>query len=200
MRSFALVLAAALLSGCGVFTSGSRAPGELPAGREALWRTGHEAMRADSFRVAMAAFQRLATDHPHTGEGREARFFLGALYLDPANTAFDAGLAAQNLEMYVAQDTLKGRAARRPEAAVLLAMARELGKACAERAGGPLKCDTEIRTVRAPGEPAPSGGGDNGAAAEAARLRRELAERDATIRQLREELQRIRNTLAPRPD
>jgi len=198
MRLPITILAATLLSACGVFSSGPTAPGELPSGREALWRTGHEAMRADSFRVAMAAFQRLATDYPRTGEGREARFYLGALYLDPANTAFDPALAAQNLGMFVADDSLRGgRAPRRPEAGGLLVLAQQLAKPCADRAGA-LKCEPQI--VERPGGPAPSGGGDNGSAAEAARLRRELAERDATIRQLREELQRIRNTLAPRPD
>jgi hypothetical protein len=43
------------------------------------------------------------------------------------------------------------------------------------------------------------GSGDSSAAAaEASRLRREVAERDQTIKELRDELQRIRNTLAPR--
>jgi hypothetical protein len=191
-------LFAALLSACSVFAPENLGPGA--ASRDQLWRQGHAAMQADSFRIAMAAFQRLAAEHPRDNEGREARFFLGTLYLEPANPAFDAALATQNLEMYLAADTAGGRATRRPEAETLLGLSRQLSVPCEQRTGD-LRCDPDVVVRTRPG------GADtvvvrqgSDQSAEVSRLRRELNERDATIRQLREELQRIRNTLAPRPE
>lgn len=194
MKTATAILLAALLSGCAVFAPENLGPDA--ARRDDLWRQGHAAMQRDSFRVAMAAFQRLAAEHPRTDFGRDAHFYLGTLYLEPANPAYDAGLAVQNLEMYLSSDTREGRLPRRPEAETLLALSRQLALPCEQRAGS-LRCDPQVArsdttvVVR-------TGGGEQGA--EVARLRRELNERDATIRELREELQRIRNTLAPRPD
>ncbi|HEX6908750.1 MAG TPA: hypothetical protein VF142_00065, partial [Longimicrobium sp.] len=180
-----------------VFAPENLGPGA--ASRDQLWRQGHAAMQADSFRIAMAAFQRLAAEHPRDDQGREARFYLGTLYLEPANPAYDAALAAQNLELYLAADSAGRRGTRRPEAGTLLALSRQLALPCEQRTGD-LRCD--------PGVVVRPGGTDTTVvvrqgtdqSAEVARLRREVNERDATIRQLREELQRIRNTLAPRPD
>lgn len=191
------ILFAAFLSACSVFAPENLGPGA--ASRDQLWRQGHAAMHADSFRIAMAAFQRLATEHPRDEQGREARFFLGTLYLEPTNPEFDAALAAQNLELYLAADTAGGRITRRPEAETLLGLSRQLAIPCEQRAGD-LRCDPDVIVRTRPG------GADtvvvrqgSDQSAEVSRLRRELNERDATIRQLREELQRIRNTLAPRP-
>jgi hypothetical protein len=196
MKTTTAILLAVLLSGCAVF--GPENLGPDAARRDDLWRAGHAAMQRDSFRVAMAAFQRLAVEHPRSDYGRDARFYLGTLYLEPANPAYDAGLAVQNLELYVTSDAREGRLPRRPEAETLLALSRQLALPCEQRTGS-LRCDPQVIArsdttvvVR------PSGGSDQ--SAEVARLRRELNERDATIRELREELQRIRNTLAPRPD
>jgi hypothetical protein len=195
MRTACTLALVALLAACASATAGGA--GTSPASRDALWRQGHQALREDSGRVAMAAFQRLAAEHPQAREGIEARFYLATLYLDPRAPTFDAQRAVENLDLYLAADTAGGRATRRPEAMRLLPLARELVLPC-DRRTGPLRCtpvaaaggrDTVV--VRTPS-------GD-GSSAEVARLRRELAERDATIRELREELQRIRNTLAPRP-
>jgi hypothetical protein len=71
---------------------------------------------------------------------------------------------------------------------------RELQKPCDARVPG-LPCPVQLVTRVEPGEPAPP---STAAPAEIARLRREVAERDATIRDLRAELERIRNTLVPR--
>lgn len=168
------------------------------ARRDDLWRQGHAAMQRDSFRVAMAAFQRLAAEHPRSDYGREARFYLGTLYLEPANASYDAGLAAQNLEMYLTGDTSGGRTTRRPEAETLLALSRQLALPCEQRTGT-LRCDPQV-VARSDTTVVVRPGGGSDQSAEVARLRRELNERDATIRELREELQRIRNTLAPRPE
>jgi hypothetical protein len=196
MKTASTLLLAALLSACAVFAPENLGPDA--ARRDGLWRQGHAAMQRDSFRVAMAAFQRLAAEHPRSDFGREARFYLGTLYLEPASPAYDAGLAAQNLEMYLASDTSGGRVTRRPEAEMLLGLSRQLAVPCEQRIGA-LRCDPQVVTR--------PGGSDtvvvrqgSDQSAEVGRLRRELAERDGTIRELREELQRIRNTLAPRPD
>ena len=196
MKTASTLILAALLSACAVFAPGNLGPDA--ARRDGLWRQGHAAMQRDSFRIAIAAFQRLAAEHPRSDFGREARFYLGTLYLEPSSASYDAGLAAQNLEMYVGSDREGGRTPRRPEAETLLALSRQLALPCEQRTGS-LRCDPQVVArsdttvvVR------PGGGGDQ--SAEVARLRREVAARDATIRELREELQRIRNTLAPRPE
>lgn len=189
------ILCAVLLSACSVFGPGNLGPGA--ASRDQLWRQGHAALQADSFRVAMAAFQRLASEHPREGMGREARFYLGTLYLDPANPAYDASQAAQNLEMYLAADTAGGRLTRRPEAETLLGLSRQMVLPCEQRTAA-LRCDPDV-VVRHGGADTVVVRQGSDQSAEVSRLRRELNERDATIRQLREELQRIRNTLAPRP-
>ncbi len=188
---------AALLSGCSVFAPSNLGPGA--ASRDQLWRQGHAAMQADSFRIAIAAFQRLAAEHPRDAEGREARFYLGTLYLEPQNPAYDAALAAQNLEQYLEADAGVRGGTRRPEAPTLLALARQLALPCEQRTGS-LRCDPEvILRTRPAGSDTVVVRQGNDQSAEVARLRREVNERDATVRQLREELQRIRNTLAPRP-
>jgi hypothetical protein len=198
---FALSLAV-LLASCASLGE-SLGPGA--AARDQLWRQGHAAMNADSFRVAIAAFQRLAADHPETMEGREALFYIGTMYLDPSHPGFDAAQAHHNLTLYTARDTVGDGAPviRRPEAHRLLELSRELTIPCEQR-DGPLRCDPDeiVRRVTVP-VPVP---GDTvrvrpttGDGAEVARLQRQVAERDATIRQLREELARIRETLAPRP-
>jgi hypothetical protein len=195
MKTATAILLASLLSGCAVFAPENLGPDA--ARRDDLWRQGHAAMQRDSFRVAMAAFQRLAADHPRSDYGRDAQFYLGTLYLEPANPAYDAGLAVQNLEMYLASDADRGRLPRRPEAETLLALSRQLALPCEQRTGS-LRCEPQVIARSDTTVVVRPGGGDN--SAEVARLRRELNERDATIRELREELQRIRNTLAPRPD
>jgi hypothetical protein len=190
-----------LLASCGGLSQ-SLGPGA--AERDRLWREAHHAMGLDSFRIATAAFQRLANAHPNTMEGREALFFVATMYLDPANPAMDPAAAAQSLELYLARDTANGerrRALRWPEAESLLALSRELTIPCEQRQS-PLRCDPVeiVRRVTVP-VPGPGEGGAQPAPADgdAARLRTQLAERDATIRQLREELRRIRETLAPPP-
>jgi hypothetical protein len=201
MRSAVLLICACVLSAC------SAGQGRVPTGPDAprsadgLWRQAHYALRQDSARVAIAAFQRLANEHPRSREGREARYYLGTLYLNPDGPTFNPGLAAQNLDVFVAADSAGGALPRRPEAALLLDLARQLSLPCEQRQGD-LRCDPSV-VVRPRGTGTDTvivrpGGAE--ASAEAARLRREVAERDATIRSLREELQRIRNTLAPRPE
>jgi hypothetical protein len=195
MRTFAVLLAALVLPACA--TVGLGGSGE---GRTELWRQAHDAFARDSVRVAEALFQRLAAEHPRTHEGHEARFYLGMLNLDPRGR-LDLPSAVRNLETYLAEDSLQGmRGYHLREAESLFRFAVELQRPCGQRSPA-LPCDTAAtppvvtRTVPGAPEPPPAG---TVSAAEAARLRRTIAEQNAQIQQLQNELQRIRNTLAPR--
>ncbi len=193
-RPVLLLLLLTLLSACATLGLGSRRGEERT--RTRLWEQAHAAVAQDSLRVAKAIFQRLVVEHPRTYEGHESRFYLGVLSLDP-RSGVDLGAARQNLSLYLAEDSLHTpRGHRTRDAASLYALTTELLKPCGGRDAG-LPCPVDTRVVVREGEPAPPPGE---ATAELARLRREIAERDARIRELNEELQRIRNTLAPRPD
>ncbi|HSU16406.1 hypothetical protein [Longimicrobium sp.] len=195
MKTLRLIFAVPLLSACATLGLG-RGPREPGGGaREQLWRQAFDAYSHDSLRVAEALYQRLAAEYPRTHEGHESRYFLGLLNLDPRAGA-DLRAAEQHLAIYVADDSARSlRGGYRREAGTLLGLVRQMRVPCGDRppglAGG---CDTTTvtRTVTQPGE---SGGAS---AAELARLRRGFSERGDTIRDLRTELERIRNTLAPR--
>jgi hypothetical protein len=194
MRNLCAVLTLLLLPACATLRA-AESGGE----RTRLWQQAHNAYARDSLRAAAAAFGQLASRFPRTHEGHEARFYLGALSLDPRSPV-ELNTARQLLQQYVADDTARVvRGYHGREAGTLLRLVTELQRGCESRAPG-LGCDTRVVTRATPAEPAPSSSPEPSAAAtaEAARLRREVAERDATIRELREELQRIRNTLAPR--
>jgi len=195
MKTLRLLVILPLLAACATLGRGRGSSEGGNAGRSQLWVQAFDAYSRDSVRVAQALFQRLAADYPRTHEGHEARYFLGVLSLDPRATA-DVRAAEQHLSVYLADDsvhTLKGTYRR--EATSLLGLVRQLRAPCDQRTAG-LGCDTTVvsRTVTQPS-------GDAGSAAEAARWRRMYVERGDTIRDLRTELERIRNTLAPRkPD
>ena len=196
MRTFFVLLAVLLLPACATLRGATPESGA----RTRLWEQAHAAYAQDSFRVAVAAFRRLSAEHPRTYEGHEARFYLAMLSLEP-RSGVDFTIARQQLQLYLAEDTIRAmRGYHEREAGSLLRLVTELQRPCDTRAGA-IACDTRVVT-RTVTEPGTSGGTDSGAGAaataEAGRLRRELAERDETIRNLREELQRIRNTLAPR--
>lgn len=191
MTRFAVLLACAGLTACATLPAAPEG-GE----RARLWEQAHSAYSRDSVRVAAAAFQRLVTDHPHSREAHEARFYLGVLALEP-RSGLDLSAAGEHLTSYLAADSLgRFRSYHQREARTLLRLAGEMRRGCAERTHPALRCEGP-GPVRAGEPPAPPPAGGEGGA-EAARLRRELAERDEQIRRLREELERIRNTLAPR--
>lgn len=190
MRTVCAIFAVLLLPACATLRGGGRDDGH----RTRLWEQAHAAYAQDSFRVAAAAFQRLANEHPRTSEGHEARFYLGVLSLEPRSSV-DLTIARQQLQLYLADDTIHSlQSYHEREAGSLLRLVTELQRPCETRVAA-VACEPRVvtRTVTE------TGTGDNGAStAEASRLRREVSERDQTIRELREELQRIRNTLAPR--
>ncbi|HEX7240087.1 MAG TPA: hypothetical protein VF263_07470 [Longimicrobiaceae bacterium] len=185
------VLSFALLPACASLPLGSG------GGRDDLWVQAQRALLAGSFRTADSAFSRLATEHVGTTEGREAVFFLGAIRIDPRNPGFTSRGASDYLRRYLASPD-SGRNGkdlyRKPEAQTLLSLAEQLNLAPAERIAS-LQGDQSVRTVTVPGPTRTVT--TEGSQVEVERLRGEVRERDETIRELREELTRIRNTLAP---
>lgn len=196
MKPLRLLLCLPLLAACATLGIGGNRSGQENAGaRRQLWLQAFDAYSHDSVRVAKALFQRLAAEHPRTHEGHEARYFMGLLTLDPRGGAADPRGAEEHLRIYLADDSAQSlRGGYRREATSLLGLVRELRTPCGSRATG-LGCDTTVvsRTVTVPGE---NNAGPS--AADVARLRRMYSERGDTIRDLRAELERIRNTLAPR--
>ncbi|HKP74660.1 MAG TPA: hypothetical protein VJT67_03920 [Longimicrobiaceae bacterium] len=181
-----------LLAACGTLGIGSRANGGGDEGaRRQLWDQAFDAYSKDSVRVSQAIFQRLAAEYPRTHEGHEARYYLGVLSLDPRGN-LDVRAAGEHFSLYIADDSIRSLGGiHRREATTLRQLAQDLRNPCGQRSSG-VGCDTTVvsRTVTVPGE---------ASNADAAALRRQLRERDARIRELQAELERIRNTLAPRP-
>lgn len=172
-------------------------------GREGkrLWTAAHLALRDENFRAADSLFSQLATAHPLTEEGREALFFLGEMRMDPRNPGWNSRMAADYLRRYLARGDSAPRVEihRQPEANTLLELANQLNLPAGQRIGAlqPGTTTVEVRTTApVPQRVVPS---EEAAAlrTEIERLRGELTERDETIRRLRDELNRIRNTLAP---
>lgn len=151
-----------------------------------------------NFARADSLFTDLATRFPETGEGREALFFIGVVSLDPRNPGWNPAPAADHLRTYLQRDSVAPTLNYpRPEARTLLQLAEQLVLPPQERVPG---LAAETRVVRVPGAErvvAPAAQ-SRALAAEVERLRREVADRDETIRRQREELNRIRNTLTPR--
>jgi hypothetical protein len=188
-----ILLLLPLLAGCATLGRGRGNGGNDDAARTRLWEQAFDAYSRDSVRVSQALFQRLAADYARTHEGHEARYYLGVLSLDPRGN-LDPRAADEHFGVYVADDSIRALGGlHRREAQTLRRLAQELRNPCGQRTTG-VGCDTTVvsRTVTTPGEGPASAG-------EVARLRRTIETRDARIRELQAELERIRNTLAPRP-
>jgi hypothetical protein len=165
-----------------------------------LWDQAHIALAAEDFETAEQIFERLAAEHPATSEGRESHFYLGTIRMDPRNPSFDPQLAEVRLGGYLERDTLPdGPVHRRPEAQTLLTFAMQLT----------LPWDKRIPGLQPPTQPTDtlfvvqdrrvvSYEEMRALQAELDRLQREVGLRDEQIRTQREELERIRRTLAPR--
>ena len=183
-----------LLSACATIGLGSEG-----RERDDLWSVAHLALQAERFAAADSAFSRLATMHPGTEEGRESLFFLGAMHLDPRNPGWSSGEAAEYLRRYLAlaDSAREVQIHRRPEAVTILQLANQLNMPAEQRIGA-LQPQTQTERVAVPG-PVRVVPGEQARelAAEVERLQRQVAERDETIKKQREELNRIRNTLAP---
>jgi hypothetical protein len=173
-------------------------PSAGPSPSLTLWNEAHAALQAGQFVRSDSLFARLTTGYPESREGREALFYRGVIALDPRNPRWNPKPAEAELEQYVSSDTLPGGVQRLPEGETLLELARQLNLPAAERVPG-LKPETRTVVTPGPARVITRAGEAQAATAEADRLRARLAERDEEIRRLREELDRIRKTLTPRP-
>jgi len=188
-RTFSLALIL-LLSACahlGLGRSDHRTRAEL-------WEQAHAALASSDFEGASARFGELADRHPDTIEGRESLFYLGALRLDPRNPGWDPRPAEDLLGRYVALQAAEQNTTvyRHPEAQILLQLAQQLNMPPQERVPG---LQPEVVTREVPRRVVVPAQESRALASEVERLRGQVAERDATIRQQREELERIRRTL-----
>jgi len=166
--------------------------------RTTTWIEAHNAFSNEDFTRASALFTELAERHPNTLEGRESLFYLGTMRLDPRNPAWDPRPAEAALVRYLAADSLEvGTTQRRPEGQTLLQLAQQLNMPPRDRVPGlqpevvTREVEVEVQVPRVVVTAQES----RALSAEVERLRGQVAERDATIRQQREELERIRRTL-----
>jgi hypothetical protein len=174
-----------LLSGC-AHLGGS--PSESLR-RARLWDEAHGYFATGAFAKADSVFGHIATTYPETNEGREALFYRGAVSLDPRNPGWDPAPAEQHLQRYLLSDsTGKARIHRRPEGETLYELAHQLNSPMEERIG-PLQSTPQRTTVVVTSR------ASQGAVEENQRLRRDITARDAEIKRLQEELDRIRKTL-----
>jgi hypothetical protein len=193
MKTPRTLLLLPLLAACATLGRGRGGDGNDPA-RTALWEQAFDAYSHDSVRVSQAIFQRLASDYPRTHAGHEARYYLGVLSLDPRGN-LDPRAAADHFGLYLADDSIRALGGiHRREAETLRGLALELRNPCGQRTTG-IGCDTTVVATR-PGAPAET---TPATAAEVLRLRHIIDAREQRIRELQAELERIRNTLAPRP-
>jgi hypothetical protein len=193
MKTPRTLLLLPLFAACATLGRGGNGGERDDPARTRLWEQAFDAYSHDSVRVSQAIFQRLAADYPRTHAGHEARYYLGVLSLDPRGN-LDPRAADEHFALYLADDSIRALGGiHRREAETLRGLAQELRNPCGQRTTG-VGCDTTVvsRTVAVPSDAAP-------ASAEVTRLRHLLDARDRSIRDLQAELERIRNTLAPRP-
>lgn len=186
-----VILLVGLPAGC---ATGSTLAHEASSGATTLWTEGHHALHQQRFARAEEAFGRLIEAYPASPEAREAEFFLGSLRMDPRNPDWSPGSAVYTLESYLNGERDGDRLNRRQEAAVLLALAHRIS--LPTQAG-----EAGSRTI--PVRPVPAANESEEPpiiSEEMERLRRQLAERDVIIEELRSEMDRIRRTLVPDED
>jgi hypothetical protein len=196
LKTSGWLLLLALLPACAALGLG-RAESPEPL---ALWRDAHAALDSASFERAIQSFDRLAREHPSTEPGREALFYLGTLYLDPRNAAWDSQQAEDALRRYLALDPQEYAIQRRPEARTMYELAQQLNLPPDERSLAALQPGTRPAPVR-PTRVVPQSrfedvqGQLRSAASERDQLRAERDRLRDTIKQKDEELERIRRTL-----
>ncbi len=183
-------LAALLAAAC------ASTPAAPPQAVQQRLRAGEEAMAGGAFARAEELLSGLATERPDEPAGREARYLLGVLLLDPRNPAWDPARAADAFDGYVTE----GSRPRQGEAEALQALAHRLAELGA-RAGTdtPTAATAQGAPAAEAGPPAPQTDGLARLDEEIGRLKKSVADKDAEIARLQQELERIRRTLAPRP-
>jgi hypothetical protein len=157
-----------------------------------LWDQGHNALAVADFLRADSLFTRLAKEFPDSDAGRESLFYLGVLRLDPRNPNWDPQPAEARLRRYLETDTASDiEIHRRPEAEILVEIAHQLNLPPAERISG---LQPEEKVVKVP-QRIVSYKQSEAQAGEIATLKQQVAERDAQVKKLQDELDRIRKTL-----
>lgn len=180
-----LVLFLGACAHLGVHTTDHRA-------RDALWDQAHRALESAEFARADSLFTRLAADYPDSDAGRESLFYLGALRLDPRNPDWDPQPAEARLRRYLDMDSSKETAIhRRPEAEVLVEIAHQLNLPPSQRITG---LQPGEKVVKVPQRIVAYKETET-QANEITDLRQQVASRDAQIKKLQDELDRIRKTL-----
>jgi hypothetical protein len=160
--------------------------------RFTLWDEAHNSLSVAAFARADSLFTLLAREYPESDAGRESLFYLGALRLDPRNPDWDPQPAEMRLRRYLAADsTPSSRIHRRPEAEILVEVAHQLNLPPDERISG---LQPEEKVVKVP-QRIVSYKQSEAQAGEISDLRQQVAARDAQIKKLQDELERIRKTL-----
>lgn len=192
MTRFSLLLLLALLPAC------AHLPWQQSSRERAeRWEMAHRALAAQDFNRALSEFEGLIAHHPESREGREAVFYAGSIHIDPRNPGWNPRQAEEMLQRYIALDSATSASVgRRPEGEILLELARQLNLPAQARVPG-LQPDPVVVEREVPVRVAPVGE-VRALSTENQQLRAQVNERDATIRELREELERIRRTLRPR--
>ena len=176
-------------------------------GLDQLWREAHTAYAAGRFAESEQSFRRVAAEYPESRQGVESLFYVGALRMDPRNPQWSPDTAAVVMRRYLARDSATGpETLPRPEALVILELASQLNLPAEDRAIPELQPRT--RVITRAGVPAPpvrpritptdvSEAEAGALRREIDQLKRQVGDRDQQIRNLRDELERIRKTLTP---
>ncbi|MGH7459350.1 MAG: tetratricopeptide repeat protein [Longimicrobiaceae bacterium] len=173
-----------LTAGCASLSSSPARP-EPDVKGETGWRLAHAALREGAYDSALVLFERLHLTRPESLYGREALFFSAVILMDPRNPEWDPEAASTPLRGYLEREPDGPEPPRVREAETLLVFARQLTLPPEERLAALRPGERVVRVED----------GETGAGA--SELRAQLARKDAEIRRLRQELERIKRTLVP---
>ena len=101
--------------------------------RARMWEEAHGYFATYDFARADSVFTLLSQEHAETDEGRESRFYLGVLMIDPRNPEWSAEESAEWLQRYIESDSDQRRVHRGPEAATLVALVNQFNIPVDER-------------------------------------------------------------------
>lgn len=200
MKLLRFAILTTLLVSCAHVQGRRDSPAGVPA---ALWHEAHMALYQQDFTRADSVFTRLALEFPDSEHGREALFYAGSIHLDVRNDAWEPLRAESQLRQYLEQDSLGTLIHRRPEATMLLELARQLTLPPEERSGALrlMPGDSPSPPGQSPVRQSPIARTDElrELQQQIDRLEREIIRKDDEIRRQQLELERIRRALTPPP-